>query len=395
VRAQSNGTTLRPVLAHAPACPLQRPETLVEAYGFICPRLLNSVQDEYLQLLQLSFLFARLFRAVYLGGMNWLRRDCFCILALILATPSFLFCQLPAPSSPETPPVPPAVDSLDLTPVESAELARAMDARDYVAAEKVLLSEIEPDQHSLRAARLLAFAGVVYFRDRDYIQAAIAWKKSDAIAPLAPSLRFSLAMAYIEIRHFDWSKAELERLADIEPANGLYPYWLGRLAYDRQDYPGAILQFQRAVKLSPAMARVYDNLGLCYYYQNQNAPAIENFKKAIAIESDAAHPSAWPYLNLAITEHFLGRTADAESDLRSALRFEPNLKTAHFQLGAVLEDEGRLPDALEEFAKAAALDASYAEPHVAMARIDHKLGREEAARAEAQIYLRLRPHSSP
>jgi Tfp pilus assembly protein PilF len=44
---------------------------------------------------------------------------------------------------------------------------------------------------------------------------------------------------------------------------------------------------------------------------------------------------------------------------------------------------------------AARLDTSYAEPHVALARIYHKLGQEATAREEEQAYLHLRAHESP
>ena len=143
------------------------------------------------------------------------------------------------------------------------------------------------------------------------------------------------------------------------------------------------------------MARAYDNLGLCYYYQNQNDLAVENYEKAIELDRGSAHPSAWPYLNLAITQQFLNQLADAEKNLREAIRLDPEFAKARFQLGTVLEDQGKPEAALVELRGAARLDATYAEPHMALARIYHKLGRETEARDEVQTYLRLHPHSTP
>jgi len=45
--------------------------------------------------------------------------------------------------------------------------------------------------------------------------------------------------------------------------------------------------------------------------------------------------------------------------------------------------------------EAARLDPAYAEPHMALARVYHKLGHEASAREEAKTYLRLHPHSTP
>jgi Flp pilus assembly protein TadD len=295
----------------------------------------------------------------------------------------------------ETAPVPASIASLGLSTELQASLQRAIDGHDYVAAEKLLLTEIDHDPKSQRASRLLDYAGSVYFLNHDYMNAAIAWKKSEAIAPLEPRLQFSLAMAYIQMSHPEWARKVLEGLAAQNPKEALYPYWLGRLDYDGHEYNEAIRHFQHAIELAPTMARAYDNLGLCYYYQNQNDLAVQNYRKAIELDRNSEHPSAWPYLNLAITLQFQNDLAGAESNLREALRLDPDFAQAHFQLGLVLEDLGRLDEAAQELRKAAQLNASYAEPHMALARIYRKLGQESSAREETQTYLRLHPHSTP
>lgn len=317
-----------------------------------------------------------------------------CVLALLFV--DFLAAGAARQMAAEEPtPSISAIDSLGLADAEAAQLRQSINAHDYIAAEKILLGEIAHDPHSRFAAQRLAFAGSVYFLDRDYLNAAIAWKKSQAIAPLAPALRFSLAMAYIRMGHSDWARRELESLVEQDKSNALYPYWLGRLDYDGHEYNNAIRHFQHAIELDPGMARAYDNLGLCYYYQNANALAVENYKKAIELDRSSQHPSAWPYLNLAITQQFLNQLKDAEANLQEALRLDPQLAPAHFQLGSVLEDSGRLQEAIAEFKQAALLDATYPEPHMAMARIYHKLGQEQPAREEVQTYLKLHRKPNP
>jgi Flp pilus assembly protein TadD len=287
-----------------------------------------------------------------------------------------------------------AAASLGIPAPRAAEIQKAIDAHDYLTAEKILLAEIDRDPHSLSAARLLTLAGTVYFLNHDYLNAAIAWKKSDAIAPLDPSLRFSLAMAYIRINHSDWARPVLESLAQQSPRDALFPYWLGRLDYDAQQYNEAIHHFQHAIELNPTMARAYDNLGLCYYYENQNALAIENYNKAIELDRGSQHPSPWPYLNLAITQKFLNQISSAEANLRKALHLDPSLAPAHFQLGTVLEDLGKLDDAVVELREAVRLDPAHPEPHIILARIYHKLGNQQAAHDEVKIYQQLRSHDT-
>jgi tetratricopeptide (TPR) repeat protein len=325
---------------------------------------------------------------------------CAPLLALALALPATAGAQAvadeasPAPSSQASEQAS-LIASLQLSGDTADHLSKALARGDYISAEKLLLPEIGRDAHSPRAARLLAFIGVIYFRDGDYPNAVVAWNKSEAIAPLGTDLRFSLAMAYIRVGHSAWAAPVLETLARANPKEALYPYWLGRLDYDNHRYPEATRRFQQSVELNPQMARAYDNLGLCYYYQNQNDLAVANYQKAIQLDASTPHPSPWPYLNLAVTQQFLNQLPEAEKNLRQALRLDPGFARAHFQLGTVLEDLQRLDEALAELREAARLDTSYAEPHMAMARVLHKLGKEAPAREEVQIYLRLHPHSTP
>lgn len=318
----------------------------------------------------------------------------FCAPSVALLVLAFAL-QLPAQTAGD--PAPPAspIASLQLTPEMATSLQNAVDGHDYITAEKLLLPEIDRDAHSVRGARLLAYIGTIYFLDHDYVNAAVAWKKSESITPLQPDLRFSQAMVYVHVGRPQWARTSLELLATENPQDALYPYWLGRLDYDGHEYKGAIRHFQRAIELDPHMARAYDNLGLCYFYQNQNELAVSSYEKAIALNREAGRPSAWPHVNLAITLQFLNQLAQAETNLREAIRLDPGFAKAHFQLGTVLEDLHHPKDALGELKEAARLEPAYPEPHMALARIYHKLGDEPAAREEVKTYLRLRPHSTP
>jgi tetratricopeptide (TPR) repeat protein len=299
------------------------------------------------------------------------------------------------PAQPDTSSLDTMAATLPLDPATLQALRQSIDARDYANVERLLLAAIDQAPHSAGAARLLAFTGSVYFLNQDYLHAAVAWKKSDAIAPLDPHLQFSLAMAYVRINRPDWARAQLETLAAKNPADALYPYWLGRLDYDAQHFEDAFAHFQHAIALNPGMARAYDSIGLCYYRNNLNDEAMASFKKAIDLDKGSAHPSPWPYLDLAITQQFLDQVANAETNLREAIRIDPDLAQAHFQLGTVFESLGRLDTAMLELQEAARLNAAYPEPHMAMARVYNQLGKKSEAQEQVKIYLRLHAHETP
>ena len=70
-----------------------------------------------------------------------------------------------------------ATSTLDLTSEKVSHLQADVAGHDYVAAEELLIKEIEPEPKSARAAPLLAYLGSIYFLNHDYFNAAIALKK--------------------------------------------------------------------------------------------------------------------------------------------------------------------------------------------------------------------------
>ena len=281
------------------------------------------------------------------------------------------------------------IDSLRLPPAIATQLRNAVSAHHYIAAEKILLHAIDHCHNIDQKVLLLEFTGSIYYLDKDYLHSVVAWNKSAAIAPLPATLQFSLAMTYIQLGRPDWAKASLASLALHYPENALYPYWLGRLSYDSHRYNKAIRYFQKTIQLAPKMAKAYNNLGLCYYYLNQNNNAISSYKKSIELNLQSGHPSAWPYLNLAITQEFLNQISAAETNLKQSIHLNPGLPLADLHLGDIYEHQGKLQQAVQEYQLAAHLNSSDAEPHFDLARIYQRLGETKLAQKEVQDYLRL------
>jgi len=279
---------------------------------------------------------------------------------------------------------------LQLDPSLQAELSEAMGRRDYPRAETILVAEAERDPKSARTAKLLSMAGGVFFLDGKYLNSAIAWKKAEAIAPLDERSRFTLAMAYIKLHRGDWARTELEKLVVSAPEKPLYLYWLARLDYDTQSYAMAIARLHKIVEMDPNMMRAYDTLGLCYDYLGQFDEAIRNYTIAADLNRRQLKPSPWPHLDLAISLISVNRVPEAEKSAREAVKYEPRLAQAHYQLGRVLEMQGSLQEAVQELNQAAALEPSYPEPHLLLGRIYHRLGQAQPAQAEIERYQKLK-----
>jgi tetratricopeptide (TPR) repeat protein len=267
-----------------------------------------------------------------------------------------------------------------------SEIDSALARRDYARAERLLAEAIarEPSSREL----LLRIASV-FLADRKPLNAAIALKKAEALAPLDNPSRLELALAYIAMRRGDWARPELERLAATEPHNVVYRYWLARLDYDNGQYASAVSRLQGVVADAPDFVRAYDNLGLCYEALHRPDDAVAQYREAVRRNRLEKAPSSWPPLNLGILLRTRGELEEAEALFREALRGDPRFAPGYYQLGAVLEENGRLDEAVKALRQAIAVDEDYPEPHYALARIYRHQGRTRMADAALDTFRRL------
>ena len=289
----------------------------------------------------------------------------------------------------------PPVDVHKRLPISEAErttLREAIQARNYARAETLLAGEIERQPKS---PELFTMAGGVFFLDGKYLNCAVAMKKAEALAPLGARDRFTLAMSYIILNHRDWARPELERLADHDLRNPLYPYWLGRIDYDAMQFSAAEAHFQEALNLNPKFTKAYDNLGLTYDALAQYDDAVRVYRQAILLNRSESTPSPWPPLNLGTLLVKLERFAEAEVYLEESLKYNSRFPKAHFQLGALLEKQKKDDQACNELLEAVQYDPSYPEPHYLLGRIYDRQGNKLKAAAEWQTFQKLKQESPP
>ena len=285
------------------------------------------------------------------------------------------------------------LNTLPLEPAARHKIELSLKRHDYAGAEGTLLNAA--NEHPNQPL-LYSYLGRLFFIDHKYLNTAIAMKKAEALQPLDEKDRFTLAMAYILIGHYDWARPELENLVRVSPRNPLYPYWQGRLNYDRQDLVAAIDQFQKAIALDPGFMKAYDNLGLCFEGTGKYEEAIEQYRHAVELNREHNLNSAWPSLDLGALLVKLDRLDEARPFLRESLKFDPNFSQAHFQLGVLMEKHNETTPAIEELNRAAVLDEADPQPHYVLARVYRRAGNEEQSRRELQTFQSIQSKvSSP
>jgi tetratricopeptide (TPR) repeat protein len=268
-----------------------------------------------------------------------------------------------------------------------AEIDRAIASRDWARAETLLVAEIERTETPVDLLKMLAG---VFMNEHKPLNAAIAIKKAETYGPLDAATRMQLALAYISMKRNDWARPELERLAEAEPSNTGYAYWLARLDYDNGRYAAAIGRLTTVVQREPSFVRAYDNLGLCYEALDQNDEAVRQYREAIRRIRETGERWPWPFVNLGILLKNQGQVDEAETLFNEALAADPAFAPALYHLGTVLEGSDRTEAAVQVLVRAAAANPDYAEPHFALARIYRRQGRTAEADAELATFKRLR-----
>jgi tetratricopeptide (TPR) repeat protein len=265
-------------------------------------------------------------------------------------------------------------------------IAEALRTRNYERAETLLLEAAEAQPRNAAVLRLLG--GVFFVRGRP-LNAAVALKKAEAIAPLDERSRFTLAMSYVAVGHRDWARPELGKLVYADPRSALYTYWTARLDYEDQQYVAAVKGFLRAIELDRRFMKAWDNLGLSYDALGRFDEAVGSFEEAIRLNGEQKAPSPWPSFNLGLLLTRLDRLDDAEARFRESLVCDPRFAQAHYQLGLVLDKRGSAEPAVAELEEAARLDPASAEAQYALARVYRRAGDKERADRALQRFEQI------
>lgn len=173
---------------------------------------------------------------------------------------------------------------------------------------------------------------------------------------------FALGTLYINTKQEDRAIAEYQKIVEKRPESAVAYTMIGMLQYQKQNYDGAIENYRKALEVepnaiiaannlawlyastgrgnidealrlaqgvvqkNPNMAGFVDTLGFVLYKKNLHTAAIEQFRKAIALnEADArarnTPPSAAYRYHLAMALRDKGEREEAKREFEIAMRF--------------------------------------------------------------------------
>ena len=219
------------------------------------------------------------------------------------------------------------------------------------------------------------------------------------------------------------SEREYERAVQLEPNEENYFAWGGELLQHRA-VEASIDVFTKGAIAFPHSERMLAGLGAALYAHG----SYEQGAQRVCDASDLNPSDPQPYLFLGKMEQAsprplpcvkdkLARFAhgqpnnawanyyhaisllkpdgnaqsnEAESLLENAVRLNPKFALAYLQLGVVKSNAGDWQSAREAYDKAAASDPALPDPHFRLAQVYRRMGDQQKASAELQIFQKLK-----
>jgi tetratricopeptide (TPR) repeat protein len=240
-------------------------------------------------------------------------------------------------------------------------------------------------------------------------------QKALAMGDQAP-LRALLARSYEADRQVGRAINEYNRAILLDPYEETYYFQLSQLLLDGQNYATAVQVLEAGRKIfdkSPELElalgaayhglKKYDDAGFCLLKTVTLAPQVPQaytllggvldhtvrwLPEITSVFASFAEAQPKQYLPQFLYGKALllgGDSAGAETRLRRSIALEGGFWESHFQLGALLMKEHKLPEAVEALKKSAGLAPANPLPHEQLARAYDLMGKPLEAKGEREL----------
>jgi tetratricopeptide (TPR) repeat protein len=255
-----------------------------------------------------------------------------------------------------------------------------------------------------------------------------------------PEILNNLALARIRLGNLSAAMTALGRAGDIDPDEDDYPFNLGLVSMQQNEWATAAAHFSEAVHREPDNAEDYAFLiysldkagkkaeaeqerglaaeafgdkGLPTLKLDGKADSLNKFERVkseldtTALRLDLQDPHAQhavtatsstpsnnepaQHIRIGRQELNAGRFDAAEQEFRAALKYDPNNATAHRELADIYRRRGKLDDAVAELKLSLAARDS-ATVRIVLARIYLEQKKTDLARAEVEKAVKLAPN---
>jgi tetratricopeptide (TPR) repeat protein len=212
---------------------------------------------------------------------------------------------------------------------------------------------------------------LLLIKHRDF-DASLQWiHRGLRVAPNSPELRLDLSVTLLAVGRAAEALSILKRL----PKGPQTEFYLGMAYRSLGDHKAARQAFSRAVGLGHKDPYVL-------YTLIQEDRALKDTEAGLAhFQTFYQRFPNSPFLHLLVGNAFVSRdrNAEAEQEFQEALKQNPDLPTANFQLGYLKFKQGQYSAAADLFRKETELDPAFREALLYLGASLHRLGKNEEA----------------
>jgi tetratricopeptide (TPR) repeat protein len=241
-----------------------------------------------------------------------------------------------------------------------------------------------------QSAPALFGAGRAALARNAYAEAAQDFERALAIDQRATAVHYPLAMAYRAIGDLVKADAHLGQRGDVTPElddpllqsdddvldSSVGAEHRGMQALKRADWPAAIAEFGKGLKLKPDDVTLRYWLGAALYAAGDAAGAEREFRAVVQRAPD----NAKAHFSLGAIDDAKGRRREAIEEYSAAVKADPTLPDARLRLADALRMSGQLQPSLTHYERAVELDPRVADAWIGGARVLFDLARYEQAR---------------
>ena len=209
-----------------------------------------------------------------------------------------------------------------------------------------------------------------------YAQAAAVLEKILKEDPQNPQARLLLAGNYVELKRLDEASSLLRDLLEEDPVNVRALVCLAKVLQDEGKSDEVIQLCKKAIEVDERNTQALALMGQAYMDMANFKDALPALKKAVEIQPKLTQNQ----LNYVACLIGLRQYDEAQKNLTAILLDHPKFPLAHFHLGLLYEEQGKLQESYSEYEKELELY-----PDCFMARFN--LGRLQLRRGDQEAYM--------
>lgn|SRR5215469_6095724 len=279
----------------------------------------------------------------------------------------------------------------DSNPVQAPagfQLAKLLYTRSQVSQAKELLLQLA--EHGVVSADLQALLGNCFESEHQPELALEAYQRAIQMEPSRIDHYEDLISLLLYLRRTKDTLALVKQALAIAPNDARPWVWKGNVDLHRNSYKDAMEDYKHAAVMDSSNPDALYGISAAYFVTGQTEAAIDECKAGITrFPNDARFYVAYANMLLASPDA-IKLEAQGEKLLQKAVKLAPQSAQAHYLLGQLAMQQGKLKEAEAELLLSVQSDPDRSKAHFALAGVYRRMRRLDEAAKEFARYQELK-----